>query len=74
LLAGFARNIPNMFSKANRWIAEMREIGGFVGPESAEQEIFSGAANFYSRIARDFDGAKKEIAELRDFFPSEPKR
>ena len=52
----------------------MREICGFAGPESAEQEIFSGAANFYSRIARDFDGAKKEIAVLRDFFPSEPKR
>jgi L-threonate 2-dehydrogenase len=74
LLAGFARNTPNMFSKANRWIAEMREICGFAGPESAEQEIFSGAANFYSRIAHDFDGAKKEIAVLRDFFPSEPKR
>src|SRR5580658_2393076 len=58
LLAGFARNTPNMFSKANRWIAEMREISGFAGPESAEQEIFSGAANFYARIARDFDGAK----------------
>ena len=74
LLAGFARNTPNMFSKANRWIAEMREICGFAGPEGAEQEIFSGAANFYSRIARDFDGAKKEIAVLRDFFPSDPKR
>ena len=74
LLAGFAKNTPNMFSKANRWVAEMREICGFAGPGRAEQEIFSGAANFYARIARDFDGAKKEIAVLRDFFPSEPKR
>jgi putative dehydrogenase len=74
LLAGFARNTPNMFSKANRWVAEMREISSFAGPDRAEQEIFSGAANFYARIARDFDGAKKEIAVLRDFFPSEPKR
>jgi len=74
LLAGFARNTPDMFSKANRWVAEMREICDFAGPDRAEQEIFSGAANFYSRIARDFDGAKKEIATLRDFFPSEPKR
>jgi 3-hydroxyisobutyrate dehydrogenase-like beta-hydroxyacid dehydrogenase len=74
LLDGFARNTPNMFSKANRWIAEMREICGFAGPDRAEQEIFSGTANFYSRIARDFDGAKKEIAVLREFFPSEPKR
>jgi L-threonate 2-dehydrogenase len=73
LLAGFARNTPNMFSKANRWVAEMREISDFAGPDRAEQEIFSGAANFYARIARDFDGAKKEIAALRDFFPVEPK-
>ena len=73
LLAGFVKNTPNMFSKANRWVAEMREICGFAGPDRAEQEIFSGAANFYARIARDFDGAKKEIAVLRDFFPSEPK-
>jgi L-threonate 2-dehydrogenase len=74
LLAGFARNTPNMVSKANRWVAEMREIFDFVGPDRAEQEIFAGAANFYARIAGDFDGAKKETAALRDFFPSEPKR
>jgi putative dehydrogenase len=73
LLAGFARNTPNMFSKANRWIAEMQEISGFAGPDRAEQEIFAGAANFYARIARDFDGAKKEVAVLRDFFPRGPK-
>jgi hypothetical protein len=52
----------------------MQEICGFVGLDRAEPEIFSGAANFYSRIARDFDGAKKEIAVLRDFFPSGLKR
>ena len=74
LLAGFAKSTPNMFSKASRWVAEMQEISGFVGPERAEQEIFSGAANFFARIARDFDGARKEIAMLRDFFPCEPKR
>ena len=68
LLAGFARGIPDMFPKAYRWVAEMREIGGFVGPGSAEQEIFSGAANVYARIARDFDGEGKEVAVLRDFF------
>jgi hypothetical protein len=74
LLAGLARGAPDMFSKAYRWVAEMREISGFAGPDAAEQEIFSGAANFYARIARDFDGANKEIAVLRDFFPSGPKR
>jgi L-threonate 2-dehydrogenase len=73
LLAGFAKNTPNMFSKAGRWVAEMREIRGFAGPDRAEQEIYSGVADFYARIARDYDGAQKEIAVLRDFFPSEPK-
>ena len=70
LLAGFARGVPDMFSKAYRWVAEMQEISGFAGPGPAEQEIFSGAADFYARIARDFEGANQEIAVLRDFFPS----
>jgi hypothetical protein len=64
-----------MFSKAGRWVAEMQQIASFAGSDRsdrAEQEIYSGAADFYARIARDFDGAKKEIAMLRDFFPSEP--
>jgi L-threonate 2-dehydrogenase len=74
LLAGLARGAPDMFSKAYRWVAEMREISGFAGPDGAEQEIFSGAADFYARIARDFDGANQEIAVLRDFFPSGRKR
>ncbi len=74
LLAGFARGVPDMFSKAYRWIEEMREISGFVGPDSAEQDIFLGAANFYARIARDFDGDNREVAVLRDFFPADPKR
>jgi Domain of unknown function (DUF1932) len=38
LLAGFARGVPDMFSKAYRWVAEMREISGFAGSDSAEQE------------------------------------
>ena len=74
LLAGFTRGVPDMFSKAHRWVAEMREISGFAGSDSAEQEIFSGVANFYARIARDFEGHKEEVAMLRDFFPSESKR
>jgi L-threonate 2-dehydrogenase len=68
LLAGFARGVPGMFSKAYRWVAEMREISGFAGADSAEQEIYSGAANFYARIARDFEGDNEEVAVLRDFF------
>jgi putative dehydrogenase len=74
LLAGFARGVPDMFSKAYRWVAEMREISGFAGSDSAEQEIFSGAANFYARIARDFEGRNEEVAVLRNFFASGSKR
>jgi hypothetical protein len=46
----------------------MREIRGFAGSDRPDQEIFSGAADFYALIARDFDGAKQEIAMLREFF------
>jgi L-threonate 2-dehydrogenase len=70
LLSGFARGVPDMFSKAYRWVAEMNEISGFAGSDSAEREIFSGAANFYARIARDYEGHNEEVTVLRDFFPS----
>jgi putative dehydrogenase len=74
LLAGFPRGVPDMFSKAYRWVAEMREISGFAGSDSAEQEIISAAANFYARIAHDCEGHNEEVAVLRDFFPSGSKR
>ena len=68
LLAWFERQIPSMFDKAYRWVAEMEEIAEFVAADGAAQELFIGNAHFYERLAVDFAGAKTESGRLALFF------
>jgi 3-hydroxyisobutyrate dehydrogenase-like beta-hydroxyacid dehydrogenase len=58
---------PPMYSKAYRWVAELDEISSFVGKDLPENEIFSAAARFYERVAKDFDGGKTEIGVMDNF-------
>ena len=67
LLAWFDRQIPGMYSKAYRWIAEMEEIAAFVGDDAAAASILEGTARLYERLAADFAGGKDEIAALEAF-------
>jgi hypothetical protein len=67
LLGWFDRQIPAMYSKAYRWVAEMDEIAGFVGDDPAAHEILSGMARLYERLAEDYAGDKREIAALEAF-------
>ena len=50
-----------MYAKAYRWVAELDEIGAFVGDDHAEHEMLEAAARLYERIAGDADGKKIEI-------------
>src|SRR5205823_14781432 len=68
LLAWFERQIPSMFGKAYRWVAEMEEIASFLGADAAAQELFIANAHFYERLAADFAGAKAESGQLALFF------
>jgi 3-hydroxyisobutyrate dehydrogenase-like beta-hydroxyacid dehydrogenase len=68
LLAWFERQIPSMFGKAYRWVAEMEEIAEFVAADPAAQELFIGSAHLYERLAADFAGAKAESGQLALFF------
>ena len=61
------RQIPSMYSKAYRWVAELDEIGAFVGEEFPEHAMLTAAARFYQRIAEDFDGKKDEVDILDAF-------
>jgi 3-hydroxyisobutyrate dehydrogenase-like beta-hydroxyacid dehydrogenase len=61
------RQIPSMYGKAYRWVAEMDEIAGFVGEEFAEHAIFQASARLYDRLADDLDGKKDEIGVLDRF-------
>src|SRR5260221_8096160 len=51
LLAYLRRSVPDMYGKAYRWVAEMREIAGFLGEEAASGEIYEGMAQLYESIA-----------------------
>jgi 3-hydroxyisobutyrate dehydrogenase-like beta-hydroxyacid dehydrogenase len=70
LLAGFARSVPSMFSKAGRWVAEMEQIAEFAGKELPEHDLYLSISRFYERLGKDFGGTQTEIAALTKFFPS----
>jgi putative dehydrogenase len=68
LLAWFERQVPSMFGKAYRWVAEMEEIAGFVEQDAAGHTLFESTAELYRRIAADVAGAKTETDALAAFF------
>jgi len=51
ILARLAVALPDMLPKAYRWVAEMREIAGFLGPDDPAHLIFEGAARLFEHIA-----------------------
>ena len=67
LLGFLSRMVPAMYAKAYRWVAELDEIGVFVGGNYAEHEMMEAAARLYERMAADFDGDKDEIGALDKF-------
>jgi 3-hydroxyisobutyrate dehydrogenase-like beta-hydroxyacid dehydrogenase len=67
LLGYLTRQMPGMYSKAYRWVAELDEISAFVGKDHPENAMLSAAARLYERIADDFEGDKDEVAALDKF-------
>ena len=67
LFGWLTRQVPNMYSKAYRWVAEMEEIAQFVGEDPAARQFYEGAARLYERIAADYDGDQRETAALDAF-------
>ena len=67
LLGFLSRSVTNMYAKAYRWVAELDEIGTFVGDDVAEHDMLEAAARLYERMAADFDGEKNEIKTLDKF-------
>ncbi len=67
-LAGWlTRQMPRMYSKAYRWVAEMEEIAEFVGEDPAARQFFEAAARLYERIAADFESSRNECGALDAF-------
>ena len=70
LLSKFQTGRPDMYPKAYRWVAEMREIAAFLGEDKAAAMIFEGAAQLYDRLATDIANEGKERGTLDGFFHS----
>ncbi|TXH82349.1 MAG: NAD(P)-dependent oxidoreductase [Rhizobium sp.] len=51
--AKFVHGIPDMYSKAYRWVAEMDEISEFLGEDDPAALIFKGMAGLYRKMAGD---------------------
>lgn len=66
-LGRYRRQIPDMYAKAYRWVAEMREIAAFLGEDEAAAMIFEGMARLYERMAADVAGEGRECAMLDAF-------
>jgi len=66
-VANFTRAVPDMFGKAYRFVGEMEEIADFVGEDEAAKKMYLAFADFYTRIAADFDGKKDETGALAKF-------
>jgi L-threonate 2-dehydrogenase len=70
LSAWLARQVPGMYAKAYRWVAEMEEIADFVGADPAAQAIYRGAARLYQRVAAENGkrGAPDNMIDRLDAF------
>src|SRR5262249_45872792 len=67
VLGWLTRQMPAMYSKAYRWVAEMEEIADFVADDPAARQAYLAYARFYERIAADYDGDKREVDALTEF-------
>jgi 3-hydroxyisobutyrate dehydrogenase-like beta-hydroxyacid dehydrogenase len=70
LLGYLSKQVPSMYSKAYRWVAELEEISEFVGKDHPENAMMMAAARLYERIAADYEGKKKETGEMDEFLKS----
>jgi putative dehydrogenase len=64
LLPWFQRAVPAMYSKAYRFVGEMEEISDFAGEDPAARKMYEAIAEFYTRLAKDFEGDKTEVDAL----------
>ena len=73
LLAWLTRQVPAMFPKAYRFVAEMEEIAEFVGEDAAARQMYEGYAQLYERLAADVESKQQETGALAAFFQREQK-
>src|SRR5499427_4355545 len=70
LLAWLTRQVPRMYPKAYRWVAEREEIGHFLQDGTPSGDMFEAVARLYQDIAdiAHAPSAGDTIAQLSEFF------
>jgi L-threonate 2-dehydrogenase len=78
LAAWLTRQVPRMFPKAYRWVAEMDEIAGYLGEDQAAHDIFTAIARLYEHMAagaaKTSPEAERDLAALIAFCGEEPEK
>jgi len=78
LLAWLSRQVPRMYPKAYRWVAEMEEIGHFLDDGTPSGDMFANVARLYKDIAdvARAPAAGDAVSQLQAFFvkPDEGQR
>jgi 3-hydroxyisobutyrate dehydrogenase-like beta-hydroxyacid dehydrogenase len=67
ILARLEVALPDMIPKAYRWVAEMHEIAGFLGPDHPASQIYEGFARWFVHLADDAMGKAADAALLKAF-------
>src|SRR5215475_11129438 len=70
VLARLSTALPDMIPKACRWVAEMREIAGFLGPDHPASLIYEGFARWFEHLAEDAKGEAADAALMKAFAAS----
>lgn len=68
MLGWFETQVPGMFPKAYRWVAEMQEVSEFLADDPQSAAIYAAVAQLYARLAEDVAGPGMETAALGAFF------
>ena len=72
VLGYVSRQMPRMYPKAYRWVAEMEEISKFLAADPGASQMLAGAAKLYAQIAADFEKRDKDgaVAAIDTFLKS----
>lgn len=65
-----SRQMPRMYPKAYRWVAEMEEIAKFLEAYPGASQMLAGAAKLYAQIAADFEKKGGSVDAIDKFLKS----
>lgn len=74
ILARLEVALPDMIPKAYRWVAEMREISGFLGPDHPASQIYEGFARWFEHLAEDAKGDAVDVGLMKAFAETSAKK